>query len=407
MNMSQCLALALRNLRRNKLRSFLMMAGVLLGIASLTGLASVGEATKQETMRRFKRMLGTVDTVIVRPGATATRGMPSLTSVEPSLRFEDARAIEAQVPNVLRVSESQNAFDVDVKYRERSSSPMLFGVTPAWTLLRGDEVTQGGDVSDEDVASLARVAVLGQDVRKALFGDEDPIGKVIRIADVPFTVKGVLSSRGVGPGGASLDNVLTIPVSTASKRLFNRDYLTTIIVQLRDPQRSAAAITDITALLRDRHHIAANAASDFNVSSPKATMAQIAEVGSTIGRVLNGVGIIATLIGAAVIAGLMLMAVAERRREIGVRRAVGAQRGDVMRQFLFEAMAVAGTGGLLGVIVGAGGAALATWLQDLPLAFNWPAILIALLGSVLIGLVAGLHPAWRAAQLDPVDALRS
>lgn len=406
MTHQQTLWLVLRNLRRNKLRSFFMMAGVMLGIASLTGLASVGEATKQETMRRFKRMLGTVDTVIVRPGAAATRGMPSLTSVEPSLHFDDARAIEAQVPNVLRVSESQNAFDVDVKYRDRSSSPMLFGVTPAWTVLRGDEVAVGSDISDEDLGSLARVAVIGVDVRKALFGDEDPLGKVIRIAEVPFTVKGVLGARGVGPGGASLDNVLTIPVSTASKRLFNRNYLTTIIVQLRNPQRSAAAIADIGSLLRERHGIAAGAPNDFNISSPRATMAQIADVGSTIGRVLNGVGLLAMLIGGATITGLMLIAVSERRREIGVRRAVGAQRSDVLRQFLMEAVVVAGVGGIIGVAVGAGAAALATALQNLPIAFNWLAIVLALVGSMLLGLLAGLQPAWRAAQLDPVDALR-
>jgi putative ABC transport system permease protein len=333
--------------------------------------------------------------------------MPSLTTVEPTLHFDDARAIEAQVPGVLRVSESQNAFDIDVKYREHSGSPMLFGVTPAWTQLRGDEIAIGSDIAAEDVAGLARVAVIGADVRSALFGTEDPIGKVIRIADVPFTVKGVLASRGVGPGGASMDNMLTIPVSTASKRLFNRDYLTTIIVQLREPDKSAAAIAEITALLRERHKIAANAADDFNVSSPRATMAQIADVGSTLSRVLSGVGIIAVIIGAAVIAGLMLIAVGERRREIGVCRAVGAQRNDILLQFLLEAIVVATLGGIVGVVLGAGGTAMATRLQSLPVAFNWTAIALALLGSVLLGLLAGLQPAWRAAGLDPIDALRT
>jgi putative ABC transport system permease protein len=399
--------LALRSMARNKLRTFFMMLGITIGIASLTTLASVGESTRQETMRRFKRMLGTFDTVIVRPGAGVTRGMPSLTSVEPSLTFDDARAIAAQVPSAQRVAEVQNAFDLDVKYRERNTSPSVFGVSFQWTALRGDTVAQGGDIEEEDVRSLARVAVIGEDVRANLFPDEDPIGKTIRIADVPFQVKGVLASRGAGPGGASLDNVLLIPVTTASKRLFNRDYLTMLIVQLRDPDNSDAAIGEINSLLRERHGIVPPAADDFTVTSPKATMAQITEVGTTLNKVLVGVAIVATLIGGAVIMSLMLIAVSERRKEIGVRRAVGATRQQILQQFLVESAVVSLVGGLLGVLIGAGGTAAATALQDLPPTLLWSAIGGSVLLSVVVGLVFGLQPAWRAAAVDPVEALRS
>jgi putative ABC transport system permease protein len=399
--------LALRSMARNKLRTFFMMLGITIGIASLTTLASVGESTRQETMRRFKRMLGTFDTVIVRPGAGVTRGMPSLTSVEPSLTFDDARAIAAQVPSAQRVAEVQNAFDLDVKYRERNTSPSVFGVSFQWTALRGDTVAQGGDIEEEDVRSLARVAVIGEDVRANLFPDEDAIGKTIRIADVPFQVKGVLASRGAGPGGASLDNVLLIPVTTASKRLFNRDYLTMLIVQLRDPDKSDAAIGEINSLLRERHGIVPPAADDFTVTSPKATMAQITEVGTTLNKVLVGVAIVATLIGGAVIMSLMLIAVSERRKEIGVRRAVGATRQQILQQFLVESAVVSLVGGLLGVLIGAGGTAAATALQDLPPTLLWSAIGGSVLLSVVVGLVFGLQPAWRAAAVDPVEALRS
>src|SRR5262249_51933626 len=160
--------------------------GVTIGVASLTALASVGESTKQETMRRFKRMIGTFDTVIVRPGAGRTRGMPSLASVEPTLKFDDARAIATDIPNVRRVGEVQNAFDIDVKYREKTASPAIFGVTPNWSELRDDEVADGRSISDDDVRSLARVAVVGADAKAALFADENPIGRTVRIADVPF-----------------------------------------------------------------------------------------------------------------------------------------------------------------------------------------------------------------------------
>jgi putative ABC transport system permease protein len=408
MNLYRAVGLALRTQSRNRLRSFFMMLGVVVGISSLTALSSVGESTRQETMRRFKRMVGTFDTVIVRPGAGRTRGMPSLTTVPPTLRFEDARAIATEVPGVLRVAEVQNAFDVDVKYREKTDAPAIFGVSANWAALRDDEVAQGSGITDDDVQSLARVAVIGADVKTTLFaGEEDPVGKTLRIADVPFQVKGVLASRGAGPGGASLDNLLLIPVTTASRRLFNRDFLTMLIAQLKDPEQGDAAVTKIGALLRERHHIAPPAADDFTITNPRAAMARVTEVGSTLSKVLIGVAALATLIGGVVIMSLMLIAVSERRKEIGVRRAVGASRQDIMVQFLLEALTISALGGLVGIAIGAGGTSLATWMQQLPPTLVWRAIGAAVAVSVAIGLVFGLHPAWKASNVDPIAALRA
>src|SRR5689334_17942287 len=201
MSVYRGLRLALRTLRRNALRTVFMMLGVTVGVGSLTALASVGESTKQDTMRRFKRMLGTFDTVMVRPGAGRTRGMPSLTTVDPTLKFEDGRAIATDIGNVQRVAEVQNAFDIDVKSRDKTASPAVFGVSSNWTALLGNDITEGRGISDEDVRSLSRIAVLGTDVKSALFADENPIGKTIRIAETPFQIVGVLQSRGAGPGG--------------------------------------------------------------------------------------------------------------------------------------------------------------------------------------------------------------
>ena len=406
MKLGTAVGLALRSLGRNKLRSFFMMLGVVIGIAALTALASVGEATRQETMRQFKRMIGTFDTLTVRPGANSTRGMPALNAVEPTLKFEDAAAIEA-VPGVKRVARVQQTFDLDVIYRDRSTTPGLFGVSTDWAEIRGETITLGEDITKEDERSLARVVVLGQDVRESLFPGEDPLGKVLRIADVPFQVKGVYASRGAGPGGVSLDNMVVIPVTTASKRLFNRDYLTNLVVQIDDPEQSDPIAERVRAVLRERHRIVAPAPDDFNVGSPRATLQSISEVGSTLGRVMNGVAWIATLIGGMVIMALMLVGVSERRREIGVRRAVGATRGDIRAQFLVEAAVISGVGGLLGVLLGAGGATLAAMLQKLPPAYLWGTIGLAVVLSFVVGLVFGLLPAWRAAQVDPIEALRS
>jgi putative ABC transport system permease protein len=407
MSLLRAIRLALRSLSRNRLRSAFMMLGVTVGMASLTAVSSVGENAKQETMRRFKRMLGTFDTVIVRPGAARTRGMPSLTTVDPTLTFEDAQAIASGVPSIERVAQVQNAFDVDVKYRDKAISPAVFGVSPDWSELRGDELARGDGISDDDVTTLGRVAVLGADADAALFGGDDPVGQTIRIGDVPFQVKGVLSAHGAGPGGASLDNIVIIPVSTASKRLFNRNFLTMAIAQVKDPARGDEAVEQITKLLRERHRLAASVPDDFTITNPRAAMAKVTEVGSTLSKVLTGVAVLATAIGGVVIMSLMLIGVSERRKEIGVRRSVGASRRDILVQFLIEALTISAIGGIVGIAIGVGGTAAVTLAQQLPTAVVWSVVGAGAGVSLAVGLVFGLHPAWRASTVDPIAALRS
>jgi putative ABC transport system permease protein len=399
--------LAWRGVSRYRLRAFFMMAGVMIGICSLTILDAVGQNAKRETIQRFKNMLGTFDTVVIRPGAGRTRGMVSLTNVPPTLRFEDAQAIAEDIQEVKCVAQLQNAFDIDVKYRDRSDSPAIFGVSANWLDLRGDEPASGSFISTDDVQSLARVAVLGSDVVPILFPNENPIGKTIRIGEVTFQVKGVLASRGAGPGGASLDHLILIPVSTASRRLFNRDFLTMVIAQLCDANQSDSAMRKITALLRQRHHIASSALDDFTITNPGATMAQVNQMGSTLSTTLEGTAILATLIGGVVIMSLMLIAVSERRKEIGVRRSVGASRRDIVVQFIAEALLVSSLGGLIGIAVGAAGTGVLAKIQNVSPIFAWRTLVWASAGSVGLGLVFGIYPAWKAARVDPVKALRS
>jgi putative ABC transport system permease protein len=398
---------ALRSLRRYRLRTSLMMLGIFVGIASLAVLSSLGEATKRETMQRFKNMLGTFDAIIIRPGGGRTRGMPTLVNVPPTLRFDDATAIATELPEIKAVAEVQNAFDIDVKYRDRASAPAIFGVSPNWLTLRSEEVADGAFFDADQNASLARVAVIGPDVRNQMFGGEDPLGKTIRIADVPFEVIGLLKSRGAGPAGASLDNVVLIPINTASRRLFNRDFLTMLIAQVKNTERSSEATAAVAGLLRRRHRIQPPALDDFTITNPSATMAQVSRAGSTLTKILTGVSIMALLIGGIVIMGLMSIAVSERRKEIGVRRSVGAARPDVVLQFLFEAVFVSLAGGVAGVILGWGGMQLVTRLQKLPPILVWQPFAAAIVLSLAVGVLFGLYPAWRASRVDPIQALRS
>jgi len=396
----------MRGLARKKVRAMLMMAGVTIGIASLTILSSIGESTRRETMKRFKNMLGTFDTVIIRPGSSKNRGMVSLTNVEPSLRFEDAAAIAAQVPEIRQVAQIQNALDIDVKYRDHSGTPAIFGVTSNFLDLRGDEVAEGDFISDEDVRSLAKVAVLGADAGKQLFPGEDPLGKTIQIGDVPFVVRGVMVARGAGPAGGSLDNLIFIPVTTASKRLFNREFLTMVIAQLKDPAVGQLAIDHIQTLLRARHRIAQDALDDFNVTNPRAVMEQVTTMGSTIRKVLLVVAILATVIGGVAIMSVALIGVSERRKEIGVRRAVGASRNAILLQFLLEAVLLSLGGGIVGIVIGVGGTQIVSRLQHLPFLLESEAVLSATAISIALGLLFGVYPAWKAAMTNPIDALR-
>lgn len=397
---------AVRGLARYRLRTILMMLGVVIGIASLAVLTSIGEATKRETMQRFKNMIGTFDTIMVRPGGGRSRGMPTLVNVPPTLRFEDAKAI-AELPEIKSVAEMQSAFDIDIKYHDKAASPAVFGVSPNWLTLRSDAVADGAFFTEDQNTSLARVAVIGTDVRNALCPDEDPLGKTFRIADVPFRVIGILKSRGAGPAGGSLDNVILIPVNTASRRLFNRDYLTTVIAQLKDSAHSDSATNRVTVLLRERHHIQPPAIDDFAITNPAATMARVTQANSALTKILTGVTLMALLIGGVVIMSLMSIAVSERRREIGVRRSVGASRGDIVLQFLLEATSVAFAGGVLGVLIGVGGTQIATLVQKLSPVPVWQPLVTAVLLSIAIGTVSGIYPAWKASRVDPIQALRS
>lgn len=398
---------AMRSMHRYRLRTALMTLGIVVGIASLTVLSSIGEATKRETMQRFKNMIGTFDTIIVRPGGGRSRGMPTLVNVAPTLRFEDAAAIARDLPEIRAVAEMQTAFDVDIKYRDRAASPAVIGTGPNWLQLRSDEVQDGVFYTEEQNAALARVAVIGTDVRTALFPDEDPLGKTVRIADVPFQVIGLLKSRGAGPAGGSLDNLVLIPVNTASRRLFNRDFLTMVIAQVKDPERSSEATEKVTDLLRERHHIRPPALDDFTVTNPAATMAQVTRASGTLTKILTGVAAMALLIGGLVIMSLMSIAVSERWKEIGVRRSVGATRGDIASQFMMEATLVALMGGIAGAVIGWGGMQFATRMQKLPQILVWRPFAAAIVLSTVVGVVFGIYPAWKASRLDPIQSLRS
>ncbi|HET9784419.1 MAG TPA: ABC transporter permease [Terriglobales bacterium] len=400
------ISLALRSLNRNRRRALAMMAGIAAGIALLTTVNAVGAAARRLTLAQVKNMLGTFDTVLVRPGAAKTRGMVSLANVPPTLTFDDAAAL-AQLPAVAQVAELQNAFDIDVEYRDRQVTPAVFGVSANWLDLRGDAVAAGRFFSAAEMQGESRVAVVGADVVAGLFAGANPLSATLRLGGNPYRVVGVLAPRGAGPGGFSLDNLILIPLSTARHRLFNRDFLTMVVAQVRPGTVNSAALAQVRQSLRQRHHIAAAALDDFSLTDPSAVAAQVTAAGSRLRLLLRGVAYVLLALGAVAIVALMLLGVIERRTEIAIRRAAGASRADILAQFLAEAAVLSALAALAGALLGVAGMTLTARWQHLPLVWDWPALAGLGLSAVALGLLCGLLPALRAARLEPAAALRS
>ncbi|HXR96306.1 MAG TPA: ABC transporter permease [Terriglobales bacterium] len=399
---------ALRTLARQRRRSLAMSAGLVAGLALGMTLSSVSAASRRATLASVKNMLGTFDTILVRPGGGKTRGMVSLTNVPPTLTFDDADAIAA-LPAIRQAAELQNAFDIDVEAGGRTHAPAVFGVSGNWLDLRGDAMLEGSFFSPEQMRSEARVAILGADVAAALFPDGGPhasLGQSIRLGTVPFQVQGRLAPRGAGPGGFSLDDLILIPVTTASHRLFNRNFLTMVVAQLRTPGDTAAAMAQVRTLLRQRHHASTAALDDFTLTDPSAVAAQVTAVSSRLAVIGRGAALGAIVLAAIAIVALMWLGVSERRTEIGLRRAVGATRASILGQFLLEIALLSSLAAGAGLALGGLGIFIASRWQHLPPEWAWPQAFAAAFAAILLGIACGLTPAWHAARTDPVAALR-
>jgi putative ABC transport system permease protein len=250
------------------------------------------------------------------------------------------------------------------------------------------------------------VAVLGPDTAAALFGDADPLEETIRIDNTPFKVIGVLKRQGASPGGGNLDDRIIIPQATAARRLFNVTYLSQLVIQVKGNDQVAATAERVKAVLRERHHIAAGMPDDFSVRIAEQMLGVITGTSQTLTIFLSIVAGLSLLVGGFIVMNIMLISVSERTKEIGLRRAVGARRRDILLQFVLEAGAVTAAGGLVGVLVGVAGALLASRLVGWPAAVSWPAIIGAVIFAGIVGLIFGVQPARKAAALHPVEALR-
>jgi putative ABC transport system permease protein len=410
MKTSRVLKEARRALSANKVRALLMMLGIIVGITALTIIVAVGQGAKAQVSGSLGKMWGTNPIMVTAsaggPGAGPHMGMGVGVGSQ-TLTEQDMQAIEQEVPNVRKASPGLLKSDARVKFRQQSTTTEIFGVTPEFREYRSWDVDSGDFLSDEDVRSMARVALIGQTVARELFSDADPVGATILIDNVAFKVKGVMAKKGANPSGGDLDDRVTIPISTLAHRLYNVTYLSNIVVQVQDVNRMQETGEAITKLLRERHQIVPPKQDDFGVRTPEGMVKVFAGTSQSLTLFLGIVSAIALLVGGLVIMNIMLVSVGERTREIGLRRAVGARRKDILAQFLTEAVVVSVLGGVIGLVLGVVGVGLLRTLGKSPAVVSWQAVGIPVIFSVAVGILFGVYPARRAAQLSPVEALRT
>jgi putative ABC transport system permease protein len=393
-----------KGLGRNKTRTFLMMLGIIIGITTLTIIVSAILGAKSDVMGKVAKF--GVDQISINAGAGKIIGVPQDTPVT-TLKLEDAEAILSEVKNIKSMAPSLNTRALPIKSSNGNTEANIQASTPQWAEVWDTRAVAGEFITDEDLSTMARVAVIGQTVAKELFGSEDPMGKQIRIRELPFTVKGVLQTKGTSPSGQDMDNRIIIPLTTGQKRLLNRDHIGTIKVVLRDPSKMAQTVEEIRHLLRERHNLQTGVADDFTFITPKQVTDVATQVSTALSLFLIVISAISLVVGGIVVGNIMLISVGERKREIGLRRALGARKKDILAQFLFESIAVTVSGGLAGVILGLAGGKLLSFFTKLSMVVSWEPFVLAFLFSGLVGVLAGISPAKRAASLDPVEALRS
>jgi putative ABC transport system permease protein len=397
------LRIALRALARNKLRAFLTMLGIIIGVGAVIAMVAIGEGAKS-TIRAQIAALGT-NVLIVLPGSNVQGGVRAGFGNVTTLLDSDAKAMARELPSVAFVSPVLRRQD-QVVAGNLNWGTLAQGVAPEFQQIRDWQVAEGRFLHEGDMDSAAKVAVVGQTVARQLFGNDDALDAVIRIRNIPFRVVGVLGAKGQTGQGTDQDDTIMIPYTTMQKRLMRITWVQSIVVKAVSAERVEEAQEQITLLLRQRHRIGPEREDDFNVRN----LSDIAEAATTTARVmavlLGSVASISLLVGGIGIMNIMLVSVTERTREIGIRMAVGARSRDIMLQFLVEAVVMAATGGLIGILLGIGSSeVLKQWAQ-------WPTLIsptivaIAFLFSGAVGVFFGFYPAKKAASLDPIEALR-
>ncbi len=411
MNFLLTLRVALLALAKNKLRAGLTVLGVVIGIAAVTAMVSIGQSLSALIESQFS-LLGT-NVIIVMP-ANMRRG-PVMADYTPKLTSQDSSAIAEECPSVLVTSPLIGAQGQIIFGNNNVRPREMFGVGTDFLLVRSWGIQRGGFFGEQDVNSSAKVCVIGQTVARKIFQTADPINQTVRIKSIPFTVIGVLESKGANMVGEDQDDIVLMPYTTVRKRLVGSEFdnVNAIMVSARAASLMSDAKREIEALLSERHRIVPGEARDFIVQDMTEIANMLGIITAAMTLMLSSIAGISLIVGGVGIMNIMLVSVTERTREIGIRMAVGATSGDILRQFLVEAILLSCIGGVIGFLLGMAGSVGMTYLINMftvgtkwPVVISFPAALMAFLFAAAVGTGFGFYPAWRASQLDPIEALR-
>jgi putative ABC transport system permease protein len=398
---------ALRILARNRMRAGLTMLGIVIGVAAVIAMVSIGEGAKRAVQAQIATM-GT-NVIVIFPGVTSASGVRGSQGSAMTLTVSDALDLKKRIPLLADTGWAKRDV-MQIIYGNRNWNGPINGISPSYLTIRDWSFTSGGPFTQTDLESAARVALIGQTIVGNLFEPgEEPVGAVIRIKNVPFHVIGVLAPKGQSAQGADQDDVIFIPFSTAERKVFGTSFIGSVGAmfgstdQVEDLPMAAEQIREV---LRSRHRIQTEQEDDFTIRT-QVDIGKVQEgTSETLTMMLFAIASVSLLVGGIGIMNILLVSVTERTREIGVRMAVGAKRRHIVMQFLIEAMTLSLVGGLLGIVLGVAGAKLTTLIAGWPTIISGNVILLAFFFSLVVGLFFGLYPANKAARLNPIEALR-
>jgi putative ABC transport system permease protein len=394
-----------RALNRHKGRTALTALGSMIGVGTMIWVVAVGEAGKARAEEELHNLGDNL--VWIEAGSRNVNGVRTGTHGTSTLTPEDAEAVRREIPLLKSVSENVDG-RVQIATGNRNWNTRYRGVSPEYLDIKRWRMAEGAFLSHEHVSQMASVAVLGETVRTRMFGPADPVGQLIRVNNMVFQVIGVLAPKGQTGSGQDLDDTIMMPWTTAQTKIRGRNYefLDDILGSAVSMQAVNASIDSATALLRQRHHIRSGADDDFNIRRPDEVIKASIQASATLQVLLVALATISLLIGGIGIMNVMLASVMQRTSEVGLRMAVGATPFAVQVQFLGEAVLLSLVGGVLGVPLSMTGSVLITQLLGWPVSLSWKAAALAVACSVVVGVIAGLYPAWKASRLDPITALR-
>ncbi len=403
MNILNLLKIALKALNNNKLRCFLTMLGIIIGVASVITMLAIGQGSKNSIKEQISEMGSNM--IMIHPGHMQRGGVRQSADDMQSLEVADYEAL-ATLPGVAAISPSVNSGGQLVNGNNNYPST-IYGITPEYLDIRKLKVKDGAMFSDHDIKSAAKVCVLGKTVVDNLFpGGEDPVGRVIRFGKIPLTVIGVLESKGTNSMGLDQDDIVLAPYTTVMKRILAIDYIQGIFASAVDEARTDETIRQITSMLRERHKIKPDAEDDFDIRSQQELSEMMNSTSDMMTILLACIAGISLLVGGIGIMNIMYVSVTERTREIGLRMSIGARGIDILSQFLIEAVIISVSGGVIGIILGC----VASWLVNL--IAHWPvyiqaySVVLSFAVCTVTGVFFGWYPAKKAANLDPIEAIR-